>query len=41
METIALDLNTVELTDEQFLRLCEVNEQWQIERTAKGELLTS
>ena len=39
METIALDLNTVELTDEQFLRLCEVNEQWQIERTAKGELL--
>jgi len=39
METITLNLNTVELTDEQFLRLCEVNDQWQLERTAKGELL--
>jgi Uma2 family endonuclease len=39
METVILNLNTVELTDEQFYRLCEVNQQWQIERSAKGELL--
>ncbi|MFP4132701.1 MAG: Uma2 family endonuclease [Halothece sp.] len=39
METVILNLNTVELSDEQFYRLCEANEQWQLERTAKGELV--
>lgn len=39
METVVLNLDTVDLTDEQFFHLCQANENLQIERTAKGELL--
>lgn len=34
-----LNLTTVDLTDEQFYRLCQVNRDLQLERTAKGELV--
>ena len=39
MTTIILNLDTVELTDEQFYRLCQMNRDWQFERTAKGEII--
>lgn len=39
MLSVILNLDTVELTDEQFYRLCQVNQDWQLERTAKGELI--
>ncbi|MGB3403836.1 MAG: Uma2 family endonuclease [Microcoleaceae cyanobacterium] len=39
METITLNLNTVELSDEQFYRLCRANEHWKLERTPEGELI--
>lgn len=39
MNTVVLNLDNVELTDEQFYRLCQVNQDWQLERTAKGELV--
>jgi len=38
-ELITLNLKTVHLSDEQFYQLCHVNEQYQLEETAKGELL--
>ncbi|MEG4815944.1 Uma2 family endonuclease [Microcoleus sp. K5-D4] len=39
MTTVTLNLDTVELTDEQFYRLCQMNQDWQFERTAKGEII--
>ncbi|NET04680.1 MAG: Uma2 family endonuclease [Symploca sp. SIO2B6] len=39
MTPLALNLDTVELTDEQFYQLCQNNRQLQFERTAKGELI--
>ncbi len=39
MSALILNLDTVELSDEQFYRLCQVNQDWQLERTAKGELV--
>ncbi|WP_107667193.1 Uma2 family endonuclease [Cyanothece sp. BG0011] len=39
MTAVILNLDTVNLTDEQFYRLCQVNQDWQLERTAKGELM--
>ena len=39
MTTITLNLDTVELTDEQFYRLCQMNRDWQFERTPKGEII--
>jgi Uma2 family endonuclease len=39
MTTVVLNLNNVDLTDEQFYRLCQINQNWQLERTAKGELV--
>ncbi|MFB8789590.1 MAG: Uma2 family endonuclease [Potamolinea sp.] len=39
MNTVVLNLENVELTDDQFYHLCQVNQDWQIERTAKGELV--
>ncbi len=39
MTTVVLSLENVDLTDEQFYRLCQVNQDWQLERTAKGELV--
>lgn len=39
MNTVVLNLNAVDLTDEQFDRLCQANEIWRLERNAKGDLL--
>ena len=39
MMPVILSLDTVELTDEQFWRLCQQNRDWQLERSAKGELI--
>ncbi|MEG3906655.1 Uma2 family endonuclease [Microcoleus sp. w2-18bC1] len=39
MTIITLNLDTVELTDEQFYRLCQMNRDWQFERTPKGEII--
>ena len=39
MTAIVLNLDNVGLTDEQFYRLCQVNRDWQLERSAKGELI--
>ncbi len=39
MNTVVLNLNAVDLTDEQFYRLCQANENWKLERNAKRELL--
>lgn len=39
MNTVVLNLENVELTDEQFYHLCQVNQDWQLERTAKEELI--
>jgi Uma2 family endonuclease len=36
---VILNLKNVDLSDEQFYQLCQVNENWQLERTAKGELI--
>jgi Uma2 family endonuclease len=38
--TVTLNLRSVlELTDEQFYQLCQVNRDLRLERTAKGELI--
>lgn len=40
MTTLTLNLNPViQLTDEQFFQLCQVNENLRFERTATGELI--
>lgn len=39
MKTITLNLNTVDLSDEQFYHLCRANENWKLERTPEGELV--
>ncbi len=38
-EPITLNLEAVCLSDEQFYRLCQTNEHWRFEKTAKGKLL--
>jgi Uma2 family endonuclease len=39
MNAIVLNLNSINLTEEQFYNLCQDNEVLRLERTAKGELL--
>jgi Uma2 family endonuclease len=39
MDTITLDIKHVELTDEQFFKLCQANRDLRFERSATGELL--
>lgn len=39
MTYTVLSLATVELTDDQFYRLCTVNQALQLERTAREELI--
>ncbi|MDJ0845448.1 Uma2 family endonuclease [Crocosphaera sp.] len=39
MNPITLNVKPVKLTDEEFYQLCQVNESWRLELTAKGELL--
>lgn len=36
---VILNLKNIDLSDEQFYQLCQDNENWQLERTAKGELI--
>lgn len=38
-EPVILNLKNVGLSDEQFYQLCQINENWKLEQTAKGELL--
>jgi len=38
-EPVILNLKTVDLSDEQFYQLCQVNQNWQLEQTAKGKLV--
>ncbi|MEC4989048.1 MAG: Uma2 family endonuclease [Oscillatoria sp. PMC 1068.18] len=37
--SVILNLNQVNLSDEQFYQLCQTNEAWRLEQTAKGKLL--
>lgn len=39
MTTVILNLQNVSLSDEQFYQLCQANENWQLERTTKRELI--
>jgi Uma2 family endonuclease len=39
MDTITLDVQPIELTDEQFFKLCQANRDLRFERSATGELL--
>ncbi|MFM6058656.1 MAG: Uma2 family endonuclease [Microcystis aeruginosa] len=39
VEPITLNLKSVNLSDEQFYQLCHSNEDWQLEKTAQGELI--
>ncbi|AOX01988.1 hypothetical protein BJP34_23430 [Moorena producens PAL-8-15-08-1] len=39
MMFVTLNLDNVDFTDNQFYHLCQVNPEFQIERTAKGELI--
>ena len=39
VEPIILNLKSVNLSDEQFYQLCHSNEDWQLEKTAQGELI--
>ncbi len=38
-EPVILNLKNVDLSDEQFYQLCQTNEDYRLEKTAKGELL--
>ncbi|MBW4632256.1 MAG: Uma2 family endonuclease [Iphinoe sp. HA4291-MV1] len=37
--TVILNLKNVDFSDEQFYQLCQDNQNWQLERTTKGELI--
>jgi Uma2 family endonuclease len=39
MHSLILDIESVNLTDEQFDQLCQHNPEWRIEQTARGELI--
>jgi Uma2 family endonuclease len=39
LEPITLSFRNVALSDDQFYQLCQDNENWQLERTAQGELI--
>jgi Uma2 family endonuclease len=39
MDTITLDVKPIELTDEQFFKLCQANRDLRFERSADGELI--
>ena len=38
-QSVILNIKNVELSDEQFYQLCQINEDWKLEQTAKGELI--
>ena len=37
-EPVILNIKTIGLSNEQFYQLCQINENWRLEETAKGEL---
>ncbi len=39
MQPVVLSLDNVGLTEKQFDHLCQANRDWQLERTAKGQLI--
>ena len=39
MAAVVLNLKQVNLTDEQFYHLCHANQNWNLERTARGDLV--
>ncbi|NES00686.1 MAG: Uma2 family endonuclease [Symploca sp. SIO1B1] len=38
-EPVILNIETIDLSNEQFYQLCQINENWRLEETAKGKLL--
>ncbi|ACK70592.1 protein of unknown function DUF820 [Gloeothece citriformis PCC 7424] len=38
-EAVILNIKNVGLSDEQFYQLCQINENWKLEQTSKGELI--
>jgi Uma2 family endonuclease len=38
-EPVILNIKSVGLSDEQFYQLCQINENWKLEQTSKGELI--
>ena len=38
-QSVILNIKNVELSDDQFYQLCQINEDWKLEHTAKGELI--
>ncbi|MEM9275971.1 MAG: Uma2 family endonuclease [Cyanobacteria bacterium P01_F01_bin.143] len=38
-EPIVLNIENLGISDEQFYQLCQINENWQLEQTAQGELI--
>ncbi|MFN6326729.1 MAG: Uma2 family endonuclease [Aphanizomenon sp.] len=38
-EAVVLNIKNVGLSDDQFYQLCQINEDWKLEQTAKGELI--
>ncbi|BAZ82984.1 hypothetical protein NIES73_42670 [Sphaerospermopsis kisseleviana NIES-73] len=38
-EPVILNIKNVGLSDEQFFNLCQINEDWKLEETAKGKLI--
>jgi len=36
---VTLNLENIDFSDDQFYQLCQDNQDWQLERTAKGELI--
>ena len=38
-QSVILNIKNVELSDDQFYQLCQINEDWKLEQTAKGELI--
>ena len=36
---VTLNLKNIDFSDDQFYQLCQDNQDWQLERTAKGDLL--
>lgn len=38
-QSVILNIKNVELSDEQFYQLCQINEYYKFEQTAKDELI--
>ena len=38
-QSVILNIKNVGLSDDQFYQLCQINEDWKLEQTAKGELI--